>query len=74
MVDTHLIVHVASDSLDNFIFTIAIIALIMAVFSSGVSIVFLIDYFKRHGWQYKRRKKQVIKSEDKHQYYDNHGW
>jgi hypothetical protein len=60
MVDTHLIVHVASDSLDNFIFTIAIIAVIMAVFSSGVSIVFLIDYFKRHGWQYKHRVKKNV--------------
>jgi hypothetical protein len=59
MVDTHLIVHVASDSLDNFILMIAEIALIISSVSAGMSVLLLTDYFKRHGWQYKHRAKKM---------------
>jgi hypothetical protein len=64
MVDTHVIIHIVPDhvkpdTIDSFILLLAYVAVIMAVFSSGVSVVFLIDYFKRHSWQYKRRVKKT---------------
>jgi hypothetical protein len=70
MVDTHLIIHVVPDhvkpdTIDSFILLLAYVAVIMAVFSSGVSVVFLIDYFKRHSWQYKHKKKPFTVKLDK---------
>jgi hypothetical protein len=59
----NLVIKVASDSVDSFILLVAQIALIMATFSAGVSIVFLIDFFKRHGWTYKHKKKKFTKDE-----------
>jgi len=52
-----LIIKVASDSVDSFILTVAYIGLIMAAVSLGASIVFIVDFFKRHGWTYKHKKK-----------------
>lgn len=57
-----LIIHLASDNVDSFILLLSQIALAMASFSAGVSVVFLVDFFKRHGWQYSKYRKK--KKED----------
>lgn len=57
--DSHLIIHVATDTIDSFILLLAQIATILAAFSTAVSIFFLIDYFKRHSWQYHKKKTPV---------------
>jgi hypothetical protein len=64
----NLVIKVASDSVDSFILLLAQIAIVMSTFSAGVSIVFLIDFFKRHGWTYKHKKlkKNLIKDSDPH--------
>jgi predicted permease len=64
MVDTHLIIHIVPDhvkpdTIDSFILMLAYVSVVMALFSTGVSVLFLIDYFKRHSWQYKRRVKKT---------------
>ena len=63
MSDPVLIIKVASDAVDNMILLVAQIAMVMSTFSTGISIVLLIDYFKRHGWQYKKKKAVVSKHE-----------
>lgn len=58
--DSHLIIHVASDTIDSYILTLAQIAIILSAFSTAACILFLIDYFRRHGWQYRHRNKKVM--------------
>lgn len=55
----NLVIRVASDQVDGFILTVAYVALITSVFSLGVSFLFLIDYFKRHSWMYKHKKRKI---------------
>lgn len=57
--DSHLIIHVATDTVDASILLLAQIATILASFSFAVSILFLFDYFKRHGWIYHKKKPVV---------------
>ena len=60
------------DTIDTFLLWLAVASIILAMFASGVSIVFLVDYFKRHGWPYrhkdkkkKEREKDTIEDKDK---------
>jgi hypothetical protein len=40
------------------------IALAMASFSTGASLFLLVDYFKRHAWQYKKKKRAPTPEKD----------
>jgi hypothetical protein len=56
-----LVIKVASDALDNMTLLLTELAIIISSFSAGASILLLTDYFKRHGWQYHKKKgKRVI--------------
>lgn len=63
MTDTYLIIKTVSDTMDAGTLLLTQIALAMASFSTGVSVLLLADYFKRHGWQYK--KKHPVKADHK---------
>ncbi len=63
MTDTYLIIKTVSDTMDAGTLLMTQIALAMASFSSGVSILLLVDWFKRHGWAYKHKTiKNAVKA------------
>jgi hypothetical protein len=60
--DSTLVIHVVSDITP--LILLSQIGIVMGSFASGVSIVFLIDFFKRKGWIYHHKKKKVTQEID----------
>lgn len=56
----YIIFKAISDSVDPFILYLAELGVVLGAFSAGASILLLTDYVKRHGWQYKHKKKVVV--------------
>ena len=56
-----IIIRAVSDTQDPGILLTAEIALAMASVSAGISMMLLVDWFKRRGWVYKHKKKEKDK-------------
>ena len=63
MVTDYIIIKAAVDTMDAGTLLMTQIALAMASFSTGVSVLLLVDWFKRHGWAYKHKKKKAVEKD-----------
>jgi hypothetical protein len=60
----YIVIKIASDALDASTLMFSQIALGLGAFSTGASVLLLTDYFKRHGWQYKKKRRAPTPEKD----------